>query len=95
MARYVLKYRAIAVNPNAAFPARLATLRPYVAINLFNGTRSFRSYALIDSGADDCIFPASFAAQLGLNYLNGRLYPLAVRAAGTRMLIFLTWKWTS
>lgn len=88
MARYVLKYRAIAVNPNAAFPARLATLRPYVAINLFSGTRSFRSYALIDSGADDCIFPASFAAQLGLNYLNGRLYPFGGAGGGNQDAYF-------
>lgn len=88
MARYVLKYRAIVVAPNAAFPARRTTQRPYVAIDLFNGTRSFRSYALIDSGADDCIFPASFARQLGLNYLAGRHYPFGGAGDGNQDAYF-------
>jgi hypothetical protein len=35
----------------------------------------FPCYALIDSGADDCIFPASFGRQLGLDIQTGRHYP--------------------
>jgi hypothetical protein len=75
VARYILKYSAASVCPSGAFPARTSTLRPYLAINLLTATKSFACYALIDSGADDCIFPASFAAQLGIDYLTGRHYP--------------------
>ena len=44
-------------------------------MKLLNGSAALACYALVDSGADECIFPASFAAQLGLNYLSGRHYP--------------------
>jgi len=38
-------------------------------------TPDLHCYALIDSGADDCIFPASFGRQLGLDIATGRHYP--------------------
>jgi hypothetical protein len=36
--------------------------------------RDFGCYAIVDSGADDCIFPSLFAAQLGLELSQGRSY---------------------
>jgi hypothetical protein len=44
-------------------------------LNLHSGQRSFSCYGLIDSGADDCIFPATFAGQLGFDFRLGRRYP--------------------
>jgi hypothetical protein len=72
--RSVFKYTTANVNPTAAFPARRVTLRPYLALNLLTGSRSFSCYALIDSGADDCIFPAMFVQRLGLEFHSGRRY---------------------
>jgi hypothetical protein len=34
-------------------------------------------YALVDSGADDCVFPASYAARVGLDIAQGKKYPFA------------------
>jgi hypothetical protein len=75
VARREFRYSSASVNPTDAFPARRTTLRPYLALNLLNGSRLFSCYGLIDSGADDCIFPASFARQLGFELLSGRRYP--------------------
>jgi hypothetical protein len=36
----------------------------------------------VDSGADDCIFPASFGAQLGLDVPVGRHYPFGGAGGG-------------
>ena len=74
MPRRVFKYSTASVNPTPAFPARRTTLRPFLAVNLLSGPRSFSCYALIDSGADDCIYPATFAQRLGLEFRSGRRY---------------------
>ncbi|MGH9742738.1 MAG: hypothetical protein ACRD51_10340 [Candidatus Acidiferrum sp.] len=49
-------------------------MRLYLAVSLFNGHASFPCYGLIDSGADDCIFPASFARYLGFELASGKTY---------------------
>lgn len=41
---------------------------------LSNEGREFHCYAIVDSGADDCLFPAVFAAQIGLRLSKGRPY---------------------
>jgi len=74
VARRIFKYSSASVNPTEAFPTRRKTLTPYLALNLVNGPRSFSCYGLVDSGADDCIFPASFGEQLGLELQSGRQY---------------------
>lgn len=75
MRRHVFRYTTVDVRPTDAFPLRTSTVRPYLALNLFKGPSFFSTYGLIDSGADDCIFPASFAGLLGLNFRSGRRYP--------------------
>ncbi len=54
--------------------------RPYLAITLAdpNNGKSLKTNALIDTGADNCAFPADFALSLGHNLLAGR-----ERAIGT------------
>lgn len=39
-----------------------------------NGGLWFPCYAIVDSGADDCVFPASFAPRIGLDYRQGAYY---------------------
>jgi predicted aspartyl protease len=49
--------------------------RPYLPVTLINPStgKELRVYALIDTGADECAFPASFASVLGHNLQAGRL----------------------
>jgi hypothetical protein len=86
--RYVLNYRLHQVIPSDAFPVRKNTPRPYLALNLINNNRAFRCYGLVDSGADDCIFPASFARQLGLDYQAGKHYQFGGAGEGDQSAYF-------
>lgn len=47
--------------------------RPYVLIKIGNGTRWSENFirALVDSGADRNVFPALFATEIGIDYVNG------------------------
>lgn len=56
--------------PQPAFPGKSECLRPVLPIFLFKGQKSIRTFALVDSGADNCVFPASFATQLGIALPN-------------------------
>lgn len=49
--------------------------RPYLPVTIINPdtARELRVYALIDTGADECAFPASFAPVLGHNLQTGQL----------------------
>jgi predicted aspartyl protease len=49
--------------------------RPYLPITIINpGTEiQIKVYALVDTGADECAFPASFAPLLGHNLQAGQL----------------------
>src|SRR5712692_6940893 len=49
----------------------------HLRLTLVNGAKQFSCYAIVDSGADFCTFPLSFAIQLGLNPLQGRSQPTA------------------
>jgi len=49
--------------------------RPYLPVTIINPDtqKHVKVYALIDTGADECAFPASFAPLLGHNLQAGRL----------------------
>jgi len=49
--------------------------RPYLPIIIINPDteKQINVYALIDTGADECAFPASFASLLGHNLQEGQL----------------------
>jgi predicted aspartyl protease len=49
--------------------------RPYLPVTIINPDREkqIRVYALIDTGADECAFPGSFAPLLGHNLQAGQL----------------------
>mgnify|MGYP001585305420 FL=1 len=48
--------------------------RPYLPITITNPTtgKQLKVFALIDTGADECAFPASFAPLLGHNLQSGQ-----------------------
>ncbi|MEW6418608.1 MAG: retropepsin-like aspartic protease [Nitrospirota bacterium] len=48
--------------------------RPYLPVTIINpdANRQLRVFALIDTGADECAFPASFAPLLGHNLQAGQ-----------------------
>jgi len=47
--------------------------RPYLPVTIINpeNGKQLNFFALIDTGADECAFPASFAAPLGHNLQHG------------------------
>jgi len=49
--------------------------RPFLPVTILNPetNKAIRVYALIDTGADECAIPASFAPLLGHNLLAGQL----------------------
>jgi hypothetical protein len=49
--------------------------RPYLPVTIINPdtNKGIKVYALIDTGPDECAFPASFAPILGHNLQNGQL----------------------
>ena len=48
--------------------------RPYLPITIINSSarKQLKVFALIDTGADECAFPASFAPLLGHNIQSGQ-----------------------
>lgn len=48
--------------------------RPYLPVTIINpdSNKQIKVYVLIDTGADECAFPASFAPLLGHNLLSGQ-----------------------
>jgi len=62
--------------------------RPYLPVTVVNPAvnKEVRVYALIDTGADECAFPASFASLLGHNLQKGQLKRLALEM-GSRLPI--------
>jgi hypothetical protein len=61
-----LPYTILPVQPDTAFPQRSAIRRPIVALLLQKNNHSLIAYAVADTGADLCVFPASFATALGI-----------------------------
>ena len=55
---------------SAAFPSGRVAPSPVLSLTLVNGERKFTCYAIIDSGADHCVFPRAFMQPLGLDPLT-------------------------
>jgi hypothetical protein len=62
-----VKYSFFRVPPTPAFPEGRVIARPLIFISLVSGKFRLSCYALVDSGADQCVFPLSFAFELGLS----------------------------
>jgi len=64
-------YLNYAIPPSEPFPNGQTALRPItVAVLTAPAGKRLRCLVCLDSGADSCIFPASFAAVLGLDLLG-------------------------
>jgi hypothetical protein len=63
-----------AIPPTAAFPNRSQIKRPILQLRLQRGNASINTFAVVDSGADECIFPASVGISLGVPIPNPNVY---------------------
>jgi hypothetical protein len=63
-------YANFPTQPDRAFPARRRLRRPILGILLRNGEKSYTTMAIVDSGADFCVFPTKVAEQLGIDIPN-------------------------
>lgn len=82
------RYASFPAKPDAAFPARQSTSRPLLAILLEKDNHRILTYAIMDSGADHCIFPASIAGQLGINIPNPNTYVFSGTADSPQVAYF-------
>ena len=48
------------------------TYRPIVPLALFHGSKQLKVLALVDTGADECLFPGEFARLLGHDLTKGK-----------------------
>lgn len=67
-----LPFSDLPISPDSAFPHRTAIVRPIAALLLTFGERQVVTFAIVDSGADNCVFPASIAERLGIPIPNDR-----------------------
>jgi len=67
-----IPYTEIPIPANGNLPARI-TYSPMVktSIEANNQILNFSFFSVIDSGADHCVFPATFAERLGINVESG------------------------
>ncbi|MCK4325746.1 hypothetical protein KAW55_03230 [bacterium] len=66
------RYYTIPVEQNEAFPARRSVKKPLIPICLMHNGNMIKLLALIDSGADNCIFRAEFGEQVGIDIMSGK-----------------------
>ena len=69
MPSFALRYTRFRLAPTAPFPEGQTVARPLVAMRLMTLGRQMGvdCTACLDTGADHCVFPLSFADQLGLD----------------------------
>lgn len=66
-----LAYKKIRIEPTPAFPKRKYYLRPIIPIRLSYKNQAIRYEALLDSGADFCIFHAEIGDFLQIPIVKG------------------------
>ncbi len=87
-------YVKLPAKPDAAFPNRQSFARPMCAVGLEKDGKHIVIYALVDSGADICLFPASLAGQLGITIPNQNTYIFSGTSAQPQIAYFETVKAT-
>ena len=70
--RLKFDYRKFPSEPSDAFPRRRSATRPVIPITIINGDSKIANLALIDSGADLCLFHADIGEQIGINIESGK-----------------------
>ena len=68
-------YTRFPLQPTPAFPNATYVDRPALltSIKYQGNSLSTNFYSLVDSGADNCYFPAQFAPLVGINLTSGKL----------------------
>jgi len=66
------RYQKRPSDSSGAFPNRKNILRPIIPVGLWNKGNFITTDALIDSGADDCIFSAEIGEAIGLKITQGK-----------------------
>lgn len=69
MASYRVPYAELQASATPAFPVGRVVRRPVLSLSLQNGAKRLSCRAIVDSGADHCVFPRSFLQPLGLDPL--------------------------
>ena len=70
------KYSKFLAKPSNAFPDLKEVWRPVVPIKIINQEREYGYLALVDSGADFCIFHGDIGELLGLPVRKGKTSPI-------------------
>jgi hypothetical protein len=72
MALYTFAYTAFQIPASVPFPNGQTVYRPYLVADVKAPAtgKSVRAFVWPDSGADQCVFPLSFASLLGLDPLK-------------------------
>jgi hypothetical protein len=83
-------YSVLPAKPDAAFPNRQSIKRPLVAVLLEKNGKSIVGMAIVDSGADNCIFPASIGLALGIAIPNQNTYVFSGTADAPQIAYFDT-----
>ena len=68
---YPVRYASFPIGPSPAFPSGRIANRPLLRMALVHRNRFLDCYGLVDSGADLCLFPLSFAQALGFDMASG------------------------
>ncbi len=71
--RLKFDYRKFPADPSDAFPSRRSATRPVIPVTLINGDERVTNLAIIDSGADLCIFHAEIGEQIGIDIESGKV----------------------
>jgi hypothetical protein len=70
VALHSVSYAEFVIPASASFPNGRKVLRPYLNVALVVGSNRLSCKAMVDSGADDCLFPRSFLHPLGIDPLT-------------------------
>ena len=70
MLNFRINYAVFSIPPSSPFPSGDTIERPMLRLKLVNAQQRLSCYAMVDSGADYCAFPLSFARIIGLDTLK-------------------------
>lgn len=83
-----IPFSFLPANPDSAFPTRPELKRPIVALLLEHGDHRVIVYAVVDSGADVCVFPASVARDLQIDVPNDKASAFSGSGETTQIAYF-------
>jgi hypothetical protein len=85
---FKLSFTHLRLSPTEAYPHRQTLGYPLLPVELRHGRHHARVMGLIDSGADDCIFPSALGRLLGLTVETGKKQPFMGAGALSNLAYF-------